>query len=162
MIAWPEKIWILTSAGIAASCLAFLARYLAVRLRRPQVEQHGSPAQQGTERQDLIQDALPDERRNSSRLGGPPVEVTIYSSPTTAQPMAGWVVNRSPHGVCFSVSEPLPVGMVFNIRATTASEEVSWTQVVVKHCQLKVHRWLVGGQFPETVPTDVLRLFGYR
>jgi hypothetical protein len=104
----------------------------------------------------------PENRRQSSRPWGPPVEVVISDSFGTATPIKGWIINRSLGGVCLSLSEPVPLGTILSVRATIAPPTTPWARVEIKHCEFKVNRWHAGGEFAEAVSLEALRLFGYR
>jgi hypothetical protein len=146
--------------SLAVLPIAVLTARFIMRSRHLRVQRTASEELHG--RQQVVHDAAREEQRHSPRPWGPPVEVKVSNSPLSGKPWPGWVVNRSLNGVCWSSAEAIPVGTVLSIRATVAPENIPWTRVEVKHCKFKVNRWLIGGQFLETVPIEVLRLFGYQ
>jgi hypothetical protein len=155
---FPNPI-IISGAALGIAGIAVLGTCLTIRWRRLRTQRTISDEIHG--RQDCIQGAFLPERRDSPRPWGPPVEVKVSDRLLSTRPRTGWVVNRSQTGVCLSFAEPIPLGTVLSIRASMAPESVPWTHVEVKHCEFKVNRWLIGGQFLEPIPQEVLCLFGY-
>jgi hypothetical protein len=75
----------------------------------------------------------------------------------TAEPVAGWVTDRSQHGLGLWTDAREEVGTILSLRP---NPEEDWTRVVVKHCRLDRGNWVLGCQFTETVPWKRLKMFG--
>jgi hypothetical protein len=151
---------VVLGASLGVVGIAVLAIWLTLRCRRLRTQRAASEDVHG--RQELVEKAVRQELRHSPRPWGPPVEVRVSDSMLSVKPWPGWVVNRSFHGLCWTSAEAIPLGTVLCLHATVAPDSVPWTRVEVKHCEFKVNRWLIGGQFAEAVPLEVLRLFGYQ
>ena len=158
---WPANMWVVVTAGLAAFVLAVLG-LLAWRRRRSQGPQTQTAPAEEPPHCSEEPTSPPQERRQSSRPLGRPVEVLISDSFGTATPVKGWIIDRSLGGVGLSMAEPVPLGTILSLRATVAPATTPWARVEIKHCEFKAKRWHAGGEFAESVSLEVLRLFGYR
>jgi hypothetical protein len=158
---WFATTWIIPALAVGALGVTIAGGYFAVRRRRLSMPADAKTTIVETQPPAALLRAQ-EERRQSPRPSGPPVEVTIQNSLLVGAFCRGWVINCSLRGVCLSLREPVPIGTVLTIHATIAPDSVPWTAVQVKHCECKTDRWFAGAEFTETVPFDVLRLFGYR
>ncbi len=102
------------------------------------------------------------ERRNSRRRFGNPISIYISDETGTAEPIPGWVTNRSSTGLGLWTDEEEPVGMVLSVRPVKLIEPDDdwWAHVVVRHCRSERGRFVVGCQFLEQVSWKQLKLFG--
>lgn len=100
------------------------------------------------------------ERRRSPRRWGLPIEVLITDAHARAEPVKGWIINRSTGGICLSVVDEGPVGAILSVRPTHAPPDTPWTQVEVRNCHFHIQRWQLGCQFCTQVPLEVMVLFG--
>lgn len=99
------------------------------------------------------------ERRQAPRRWGDPVQVLITDGTSRTEPARGWIVNRSTGGLGLSAAQPAVEGAVLSVRITTAPDTVPWTSVQVKSCLPATGRWILGCQFVEPPPRDVLLMF---
>jgi hypothetical protein len=100
------------------------------------------------------------ERRGAARREGNTVEVILATPGDGAEPLQGWVVDRSVGGLGLRTDVPVPVGAVFNVRPRNSTSIIPWTQLEVKTCRQEGAAWEVGCQFVRTPPWSVLLLFG--
>jgi hypothetical protein len=70
------------------------------------------------------------------------------------------VIDRSLGGLCLETTTSHRIGAVFNVRPSTASAVVPWTQVEVRSCRQEGDLWQIGCEFVRTPPYSVLMLFG--
>ena len=100
------------------------------------------------------------ERRANPRRGGNPVAVVVTAGDPNAEPLNGWVLNRSTGGLGILLEEPLEVGSTLRVRATTAMPSTPWVSVRVVHCTPHRTSWCIGFQFADKVSWGDLRMFG--
>jgi len=101
------------------------------------------------------------ERRQSPRRYGDPVEVRLKSyeySEAACGPTA-WVRDRSKTGIALATEKSLDVGTWLRVRPTNVPEDVAWVDVLVKDVRSQGPRWLLGCQFVEVPPRELLMLF---
>jgi hypothetical protein len=70
------------------------------------------------------------------------------------------VVNRSRTGLALVVRQPIEVGTMLQVRADDAPETVPWVAIQVRNCRARRKHWIVGCQFQQELPWDILLLFG--
>jgi hypothetical protein len=99
------------------------------------------------------------ERRQAPRRWGDPVQVVIWDGYPSSNPARGWIVNRSAGGLGLSEAQPALEGALLSVRVAIAPETLPWTQVQVKSCIPVTGRWILGCQFVETPPREVLLMF---
>lgn len=101
------------------------------------------------------------ERRRSDRRAGLRVGVLITNDEQTAEPIIGWVVNRSRGGMRLAVDQALATtGMVLSVRPRTAPATMSWVRVEVRRTRVQGTTTHLHCKFLQTPPNDVLLLFG--
>jgi serine/threonine protein kinase len=99
------------------------------------------------------------ERRTAPRRAGNPVSVVIAPA-DGAEPLSGWVLNRSSGGLGLLVDEALEVGTVVSVQPTKSSIGPRAVQVRVVYCIAERASWRIGGQFVEKPTPEEMRLFG--
>ena len=101
------------------------------------------------------------ERRAFPRRYGDPVEVRLRSYEFGDPPCGptGWVRDRCPGGLGLAVEKPLVVGTWLRVRPTHVMEDVPWVDLIVRHCHPQGNRWVVGCQFVEKPPRELMLLF---
>jgi hypothetical protein len=100
------------------------------------------------------------ERRASPRRKGNPVPVAIANGDEKAEPIQGWVVDRSSGGLRLLVDDAVPAGTVLKVRPTKAPPSFPWLQVKVKSCYPERKSWKLGCQFVQKVSWEQLQQFG--
>jgi hypothetical protein len=99
------------------------------------------------------------ERREAPRRAtGVPVHIS--SAASFPEPIAGWVLNGSATGLCLSVEQPVPRGVILSVRPTKAPPGTPPVQVRVQRCKADARRWALGCRFVQVPPANVLGLFG--
>jgi hypothetical protein len=101
-----------------------------------------------------------EDRRTSRRRVGNPISIYIADEMAVAEPIPGWVMDRSSTGLGLWVDEEEPVGTLLRVRPVKTKDPDWWTQVVVRHCRAESGRYVVGCQFVDRVPWNQLKLFG--
>jgi hypothetical protein len=99
------------------------------------------------------------ERRQAPRRWGDPVQVSIWDGNPAMEPARGWIVNRSAGGLGVSAAQPVLEGTVLSVRVAVAPDSLGWTQLQVKSCVPSTGRWMLGCQFLQTPPREVLLMF---
>jgi hypothetical protein len=152
LFAWAvDPLWIIPVAGAAVCVVAFLAgrRLFASRPGpAPEVLPEGDTFLQGVTR----------ERRAAPRRRGNAVEVLLTDG--TADPVHGWVANRSMGGLCVLLEQPLAEGLAMKIRPGQAPEQAPWVPVIVKGCRPDGGQWEAHIQFVQMPTWSVLVMFG--
>jgi hypothetical protein len=97
------------------------------------------------------------ERRTARRRPGHPISVDILNADGVAEPVPGWVVDRSVKGLGLWADDAEPIGALLRVRAAGAAEGAL---VVVKHCHAERSTVRLGCQFVGQIPWPVLRQFG--
>ncbi len=98
-------------------------------------------------------------RRSLPRRRGNPVPILIRRSATDAEPIAGWVIDRSPEGLCVLADREANVGALLSIRPTHHAEALQWFPIRIRNCRLERSAWILGCQFIQELSWDELRLF---
>lgn len=100
-----------------------------------------------------------EERREAPRRAvGVPVQIT--SAVALPEPIAGWALNGSATGLCLSVEQPVPRGVILSVRPTKAPPGTPPVQVRVQRCKADARCWALGCRFVQVPPANVLGLFG--
>jgi hypothetical protein len=99
------------------------------------------------------------ERRQAQRRSGDPVQVLIAADAVKMHPIRGWVRDRSTKGLGLSCCEEVLPGTSLYVRAAFVPDDVAWIAIVVKTCQLVAGRWILGCEYVEPPPKEVLLLF---
>lgn len=102
----------------------------------------------------------PPERRSSLRRPGNPVRVVVADGLTSRNLVDAWVIDRSRGGLRLAVPDPIPVGTLLQVRTTHDPQCAPWVQLCVKRCWQRNDLWVVGCQFVQMPPVNVLLLFG--
>jgi hypothetical protein len=100
------------------------------------------------------------ERRATPRRKGNPVSVAITNGDGDAEPMQGWVMDRSSGGMRLLVDDAIPAGTVLQVRPAKAPPSFPWLQVKVKSCYPERKSWNLGCQFVQKVSWELLQKFG--
>jgi hypothetical protein len=100
------------------------------------------------------------DRRLSVRREGPPVKVTLASSPFPSGTESGYVLDRSTGGLGLALGVPLPIGSTVQVRASHAPDTIPWVTVVIRSCRNTGEHYELGCEFDKTPPWNVLLLFG--
>jgi hypothetical protein len=99
------------------------------------------------------------ERRSLPRRRGNPIPVVIRRSVADAEHVPGWVIDRSPEGLCVLADQEVNVGALVSVRPTHHAEGLQWFPARVCNCRLERSAWILGCQFIEELSWDELRLF---
>src|SRR6202023_995109 len=67
-----------------------------------------------------------EERRALPRRRGNPVGVLICPSDVPGSPFHGWVVDRSPEGLCIVAEEAVPIAVWLRVRPTDHPAGTDW------------------------------------
>jgi hypothetical protein len=98
-------------------------------------------------------------RRLTPRRRGNPVPIQISQSETSAEVFRGWVIDRSPEGLCLITEKSVTVGSQLNVRPVHHLASPSWYQVEVRNCRPERELWVVGCQFAQKLSWTDMRLF---
>jgi hypothetical protein len=100
------------------------------------------------------------ERRGAARRGGNPIGVLITDEEAKAEPIHGFVLDRSTGGLCISCDAEVEEGTILSVRTANAPQTAPWVQVEVKNCRRNGRDFELGCQWLRTPPWSVLLLFG--
>jgi hypothetical protein len=162
--------WLVPLIGLATAGCALLlggfALFMGRYLRSGYREQPGSaPAAKGESKgsvrnRDPFLDGSATERRKALRRGGRLTRVHISDAEGQAEPVEGWVLDRSLGGMCLAADKEFAEGIILSVRSAEAPETTPWIQLEVKNCRWQENRFELGCQFVRTPPWGVLLLFG--
>ncbi len=139
-----------TGLGVSGLFFALLMTLNRARTGSPH------PAKVGV--MDVEMTALgPAERRIASRRGGNPRDLLIDTN--LAEPLQGWILNRSVGGLSVCCSQAVAVGSVIKVKPV-GSVTAPWVEVEIKSCLPVGDQWQLGCAFLRTPPYSVLVLFG--
>ena len=102
------------------------------------------------------------DRRQGSRRSGPGTPIRVCAAPDV-EPLVtdeGLVLDRSMGGLCFAAHHPFVEGAVLFVRALDVPPGSPWVGVTVRNCRDCGDHVLIGCEFLETLPWNVLLLFG--
>src|SRR5207249_139142 len=101
------------------------------------------------------------ERRGAPRRYGDPVEVRLksYEYTDASCGATGWVKDRSHGGLALTTEKPLEVGSWLRVRPTIVPDDVAWVDLLVRDVRPQGPRWVLGCQFVEAPPRELLLLF---
>jgi hypothetical protein len=97
------------------------------------------------------------ERRALPRRRGHPVAVLIARSDVPGSPSHGWVVDRSPEGLCVVSEEAIPASSWIRVRSTDHPRGSEWFEVEVRNCRPERNVWILGCQFRSVLSWSELR-----
>jgi hypothetical protein len=148
--------------GIASAGMALIwGRALFNRNRRRTRLRSAPPAtQEAIAAPDPFTHGSASEKRKAFRRGGNPTEIRVTDEKQAAEPVQGWVINRSTGGLGLVIPEPVAEGTVLSIRAANAPTTVPWYQIQVRSCREADDGWEIGSQWVKAPPWSVMLLFG--
>ena len=97
------------------------------------------------------------ERRALPRRRGHPVAVLICTRGAHDSASQGWVVDRSPEGLCLVTEKPFVVSTWIRVRSTDHPRGSQWFEVEVRNCRPERNIWIVGCQFRAALSWSELR-----
>lgn len=155
------------AVGGIAGALVFWIGVLLLRRRHEEEEEEPRGREYGPEGPDedspsdpFVGGSRKRERRASLRRAGNPIPVLITDAKAEADPIPGWVLDRSTGGLCMSVEVEVEAGTVLSVRTKNAPESIPWWQIEVKNCRKNGREYELGCQWVRTPPWSVLLLFG--
>jgi hypothetical protein len=102
----------------------------------------------------------PSDKRSAPRRRGSSVPVFLGEDGGRGAALSGVVVDRSRGGLGMAVDAAVPAGAVLGVRARAHAREMPWVSVRVRHCRRDGAGWVLGCQFLQPPPWNVLLLFG--
>jgi hypothetical protein len=165
-LASPELVWTAAAAALALlmAVLLWARKPPAVRSLREKVgDAAGGARDQDI---DLALNWLPPEclgdRRRAARRGGGPTPIRVSDLPQGGRRAGdeGLVLDRSTGGLCFAAHRSFREGTWVYVRAVSAPPGSPWVGVMVRHCRGHGDHFLIGCQFLDPPPWNVLLLFG--
>ena len=89
-------------------------------------------------------------RSISRRRSAAPLVVFVPGATAAgARLVAGWVLRRSPDGLCLTIGSSVDVGVVLRLRHRNASRSTAWTLVEAQKCELRGGCWELDCRFLE-------------
>jgi hypothetical protein len=89
------------------------------------------------------------------------VPIMVRGHRHRAKDQTAFVVDRSTGGLCLAWDRQLLPGQFLSVRAANAPDSIPWVQVEVRNSRRwGGDGWLIGCQFVEQPPWNVLLLFG--
>jgi hypothetical protein len=156
---FTDQPWVIPVVGVLVASLAFLmGRRWALPRPVPEVEQPADDTRSMLTTAKLKAN-LPDRRSAPRRKEGNRVEVYLTDE-TKAEPLFGWVIDRSLGGLCLNVEKPLDQGTILNVRPRKAPKTAPWIAVEIRSCRADGSEWEVGCRFLKQPQWNDLLLFG--
>jgi hypothetical protein len=104
------------------------------------------------------------DRRRALRRAGPPTPIRVAASaqqgPDAPPADEALVLDRATGGLCFAVECPLPAGGEAFLRVEGSGPDFPWVAVCVRHCRDCGEFFLIGCQFRDKLPLNILLQFG--
>src|SRR5262249_48872475 len=97
-------------------------------------------------------------RRSIPRRRGNPVPVLITSSQSPWETRKGWVIDRSPEGLCVVADDPETAGARLNLQPVQTLGNLHWFPVEVRNCRPERGIWILGCRFSQKLSWSDLRL----
>lgn len=149
--------WVVLVTGLAfASLTLLLGRTLLVGRRSGR----RLPAENDGASRDPFVLGSTMERRSSLRRRDTLVRVMVSDAEAAAQPVEGWVLDRSTTGLCLATDQEFASGRIVSTRACAAPATVPWVQLEVKYSRTQNGGWEHGCAFVKPPPWGVLLYFG--
>ena len=141
--------------GLCAGLVFFSGQYLMRRRERRRSERPSATAIAVTEEERI-------ESRLARSVRRAPVAVLVTDVAAEVPPVAGYVVNRSPNGLCLELEEEGEVapGTALNVRPTLSGDSVPWVLVRVKQVNKNGSCWQLDCEYDRVPPYSVRMLFG--
>jgi len=158
----PSQIALPAAIGGGAIALVLLAGLWMLR-RRPKPELPPAPGAARPKSKVEVDPFLRGsilEKRTALRRAGKPVDVLLSDADHKAEPVPGWVIDRSTGGLAVAVSRDYEIGTVLTVRPLAASEQVPWLQIEVRHCYRLDSDWRLSCKFVRTPPYGIMVMFG--
>jgi hypothetical protein len=150
------QVWVAPVVGVMATGLTLIMGRAVLRRRRLAPP---PPKPDQTPRDPFLYGSAT-ERRTSLRRRGKQIKVFISDAEAKAEPVEGWVVDRSMSGLCLAVSQAVADESVLSLRTADAPIDTPWVQVQVRRTEQLDGHWELGCQFVRTPTWSVLLLFG--
>ncbi len=151
-------MWAIPGAGLCASLLSLVVGRYVLSSIRSRVKAAGDTPEEPIH--DPFDRGSITEQRGTVRRKGNPVEVLVTDGEATAEPVRGWVVDRSMGGLCLMLDDEVAPGAALSLKPRNAPPATPWVQVEVRNCKRTKTAYEVGCRFPKTPPWAVLLLFG--
>jgi serine/threonine protein kinase len=101
------------------------------------------------------------ERRVAVRRAGSVVPVLLAADPAAeAEPLHGWVLDRSITGLALLVDEPVAAGTEIMVRVDRPPVAGRWIPIRVVYCKPERASYRLGAEFLRKLTGEELRLFG--
>jgi hypothetical protein len=126
--------------------------------RMPEGTDVESESQQNRALNWIPPDQQSNDRRQALRRNGLPTP--IYVTGGKYQNIEAFVLDRSTGGLRIAVQYAFPRGSIIQIRAQSAPPEIPWINVIVRSSQTTGDYYELGCQFEETLPWNIMLLFG--
>lgn len=147
-----HQFWLIFSIGMAAAAMAFLMG------RKVLDHSNKDPRKNAKDLANLLVDNAQD-RRSDPRRKGNSVEVDLCDPRGRVDTFGGYVLDRSRGGVGLMVPFEVPVGTTLNVRPRVNHNPHS-IPIEVRSCRPNQDGYLLGCQFVQTPPWNILMLFG--
>jgi hypothetical protein len=146
--------------GVAAGAFIFWVGNLIASRRRVDEDYYQDEAEGLEMTTDPFVKGRYQERRGAARRGGNPIAVLITDEAVEAEPIRGYVLDRSTGGLCISCEAEIEEGTILSVRTANAPETAPWVQIEVRNCRRNGREYEIGCQWLRTPPWSVLLLFG--
>jgi len=143
-----QQHWAMLAIGLGVGALAFLVGRTVLR---------GDSSKKGSLDNLDLQNAS--DRRADLRRKGNPIDVDLSDPRGRIEPFSGWVWDRSRGGLGINVQMEIPVGTVLIARPRINHNTFS-VPIEVRCCRPSREGYIIGCQFVQAPPWNVLMLFG--
>jgi hypothetical protein len=154
------ETWAVPLVGLTSASLMLAMGKLFLRSQRPAwhpiLPRPSDPSQEP----DPFDRGSPTEKRTSLRRRGNAVQVWISDEQTKAEPIEGWVIDRSLGGLGLMTPKEIKKDEVITVRTINAPNTIPWVQVRVRRSASVNGGWELGCQFIKTPTWGTLLLFG--
>lgn len=154
LLAFQISLWqlgLILVIGLGVGALAYL-------LGRNVLGSHSCPSRDSLDLHEMLGER-PEDRRADPRRTGSKVEVDLIDPRGQLASFAAHVFDRSRGGVGLIVDVEVPAGIILNARPRV-NKNPHAVPVEVRSCRPHPEGYLLGCQFKQTLPWNILMLFG--
>lgn len=152
--AWLVGPWVVPLIGTVVCVIAYLI------LRRMLLSDTPTEQVQDIDEVDIrFLGGITRDRRVAPRRKGNTIQIHVRLTPE-AEPIIGWVLDRSIGGLGILLDQPLDPGLPVQVRSRTASETTPWIEATVRSCRPEGSQYEVGLQFIHIPSWNLMLQFG--
>ena len=150
-IEFDGDFWVIPAAVVVLAVPLFLVGFRLLSASQPPAgtpAEGSAPSPFGSARHSISR------RRSQTSL----VVFVPGATPAASRLVPGWVLRRSPGGLCLTIGSAVMPAVVLRLRHPNASKSTAWTLIEVQRCELAGGCWELDCRFvePEKQPDEAI------